>query len=386
MAAKGKSLLAQKLGSKLQKVMEAHKDDEIENVNYGDLPPGVIGVAKLVDVHIGEYKQGDNKDQLFFYAGAVVVAPKMHAGIPVAGMRTSLTEPLCDTPKGGARKTLDEHWKWIRNELGKIAGKEWLSDLDETNLEDKIAELVDPDADPIFIKFSTSSGKPNPKFPNPRTFHNWNGVAEGYDPEEVDGVEEDDDDSEPEETVQVATKPTRGNGKAPTAVAGKTPSRKTPPPPPPEPEDDDEEDDTEDESGDGGEEVEDIDALATAADDEDDEDAKEKLTALALKAGIAKKKVDKADSWATVASWLPKSEPKEDESEDEEDSEAEDEETEQTYSKGDVVFFTPKGKKAKVECEVIKVDEAAKTAVLSELANPTSKHKNVPWDALTPQE
>ena len=117
---KGKSSILAKLGNQLNKAIAAHKDDELELSQFGELPAGIEnGIAQLVECKFDVYKKGDMKDQPFFYAAGVVKRPETVGDIPIKGLRTSIMEPVCDTP-GKARQTVDEHIKKIMNDMRKL--------------------------------------------------------------------------------------------------------------------------------------------------------------------------------------------------------------------------------------------------------------------------
>lgn len=101
----------------------AHVNDETDYGFGGGLPPGIEGgVALIVECKIGKYEKGEGLiGQPYFYARAVAVAPeKLADGTVVAGGSTSIgPEPLCDTPNR-SRKTFEDHWGWVLNELAKL--------------------------------------------------------------------------------------------------------------------------------------------------------------------------------------------------------------------------------------------------------------------------
>ena len=111
------------LGARGQAAYEEHKDDEVVYSKGGDLPAGITGgIAQLVDLHFGVYgKDTKHPGEYFFYAAGVVVSPKTHDGISVAGQRTSHVEALCDTPESqGKKKTQKDHIAYMLNEFRKL--------------------------------------------------------------------------------------------------------------------------------------------------------------------------------------------------------------------------------------------------------------------------
>lgn len=124
-----KSALAGKLGGSI-------KPTEIEvkaAAGGGRLPAGIEnGIAELVDCRVSQYKEGKQSGEYFFLAAGVVInpdgtkSPWLVNGTPVDGLRTQIMEPLCDTPERGgekARKTAQEHYEWVVNEVAKLLGK-----------------------------------------------------------------------------------------------------------------------------------------------------------------------------------------------------------------------------------------------------------------------
>jgi hypothetical protein len=183
------SPLLAKMGSKLLESHKKHKTDEPAYGNAG-LPEGIEnGVAKLVLMQVGEFKEGENKGQPFFMAQAVVVHPIEHNGIKVEGARTSIgPEPLCDTPKAtGSRKTFDDHYALYLNHL-RILGVDTnaLGEKPEeidANLQTAMNELVAMGTTgKLYTKFRTWKGKKQTTGPfkdrEPRVVHEWNGACE----------------------------------------------------------------------------------------------------------------------------------------------------------------------------------------------------------------
>src|SRR5271165_3693631 len=174
----GKSSLFKKLGSQLNKAHEAHKADETEYGQMNDLPSGVRGIAELVEIKFDEYKKGENIGKSFFYAAGVVVkTTECPKGEKVVGLRTSIMEPIMDTPSR-SRKTVEDHWKWVLNELRKLGIN--TADLEAEEIEDMFPTIAKAG---IHFKFRTWSGKPSEQFPDPRTNHTWEGIVE-YDENE----------------------------------------------------------------------------------------------------------------------------------------------------------------------------------------------------------
>jgi hypothetical protein len=171
--------LIKKLGPKIREAHEQVKSDNTNFSQFGDLPPGIkVGVAQLVDIKIDKKKEGDaNEGEFYFYAAGIVKEPKTapFKGVQArcAGLRTSITEPLYDTPDAGQRKTVKEHLAYIYNELRKLGVT-----TKTMKIEDLTATFAALMKNKPFFKFSTSAGKESKEYPDPRTFHNWDGKCE----------------------------------------------------------------------------------------------------------------------------------------------------------------------------------------------------------------
>lgn len=402
-----KSGLLAKLGDNLRKAHEAHTNDEIPASNT-NLPGGIEnGVAQLSSVKIGEFENGDNKGKPFFMAAGVVFVPDTIDGIPIKGLQTRIgPEPLCDTPKNQSRKTLDDHVKWVYDELHKLGVD--TNDFDPNDLEESLNAALEAlvDRQPFF-RFTTwkppvaTEGKY--KGQDTRVVHKWHGEID-YTPEE--GLTPVDDDSAAAETnghVEEAPKakaaPTRTTAKAPPAKAPAKPAGKVPSKKQPEPEPEEESP----EEGSGFDEFSDLDSLATAADD-GDEDAKQKLQQMANDVGIATSKVLKADSWAQVVEMIQEAGGSASEEEaPEEEAQEEEEAEEYPVSVGEVYKYHPLVKDAKsgkmvrsakgVQVEVLTRNTDAKTVTLKNLTNDKTimgadgkKPLAVKWDDLKPAD
>lgn len=358
-------LLKKKLGDAGRKALLNHKEDE---TTYGmmDLPAGIEGgVAQLVDCRFSEYENGENKGKLFFYAAGIVVEPteftdKDGKTTKVAGMRTSIMEPLHDTPQRQSRPTLDDHVQWVLNELRKLGAETAeLEDLD--NLEAVAAALKD--AKPFF-NFRTWVGQATPAFPNPRVNSQWIKAVEDY------GVAEDstdvvDESGEVEEPAKPAAKtPPPTKPATPAKPAAKAPPKKEPEPEP-EPE----------------LSVEKLVADAT----EGDENAQAKLKELAMAAGSSEEDVDNAADWNAVGELISATSESEPATEDEWKPGLTDIYKYQVIdpkTKKPVVDAKTKKPKPHAEVEVIEVDEDKRTVDLKSVDNPKLSWKGVSWDAL----
>lgn len=386
---KQRSELFKKYGPRLEKAHELHKGDETEYSQFGELPPGINGgIAQLVDCRFGQYAKGDLTGEYFFYAAGTVHSPIEHEGVRTEGLRTSITEPLCDTPNK-TRKTVEDHLGWIYNELRKLGVD--TENMDVSQLEETCADLKEMQP---FFRFRTWQGEATPQYPNPRVNHQWGGQVD-YSPDEDAGAATEDETEEatPTPPKKAGTKAT-SNGKAtqvakngavatPTQVKGKNP-KKAPTPPPEEPE----------EEAEAFNEFGDLMSLGKAADEEEDsqekDDAQQKLTDMALEAGISQETIDNIENWSVLAGMISDPRAAEEQGEAEEESTTEEEPEAEEWSIGQVCLFKPLDPKTKkraakgVECEILMVDKDKGSVDLKNLENGKTIYKNVKWDLLTP--
>lgn len=199
-----KSGLFGKLGKRGREAFDSHKADTTSYGAGGDLPPGIEGgIAQLVDCRFDVYKKGEGlKGEYFFYAAGIVKSPKDHNGVRIEGLRTSIMEPVCDTP-GRKREGVDDHIDWILNEFRKLGVD--TGDASYDQLED-LAEAI-KQTQPHF-RFRTWQGQVTDQYPNPRVNHEWRGLCEhaeddGAD-DVVDDTEEDDADEDDAGGVDLA--------------------------------------------------------------------------------------------------------------------------------------------------------------------------------------
>lgn len=272
---------AQKFGAKLQNAHKQHATEKTEYGNMGDLPDGISGgVAKLVDIKLMPGKK--NPNDWFFYAAGVVVSPAEFKGMRTIGMRTSILEPLGDTPTR-SRKTFEDHMGWVYNELRKLGLD--TSNIDPNNLEAELAFLKE--AAPYFT-FRTWKG---PKQTTgqyagrePRVNHDWKGIITDYVADEaVQAVV----DSTP--IVEVSPEAHEDDEQAEAAEAVEAV----------------------DVNGSNGNEVatEQIDLVALGKDADNPksktaEKSQEQLTALAYEHGMTDDDLSKTPDWKTVANMI----------------------------------------------------------------------------------
>lgn len=178
-----KSGLASKLGQAGAKAVEAHRNDETNFGGGGNLPEGIEGgIAQLVDCKFDTYKKGDMVGQYYFYAAGIVKQPSVHNGQHIDGLRTSIMEPMCDTPNR-SRKTIDEHLDWVLNEMRKLG-----ADTSDVGLEDLEAVAESLKEEKPHFRFRTWKGEATKEFPNPRVNEQWRGACEFEDDGPVEDV------------------------------------------------------------------------------------------------------------------------------------------------------------------------------------------------------
>lgn len=364
---------AKKMGAKLTKAHEAHKADDTRFGQGGDLPGGVDGIALLTECKLGQFNAGKHKGEYFFYAAGVVVEPvdfvdkkgnKWHT----EGRRTSIMEALCDTPeKTGekSRKTFDDHYDWVLNELRKL-GQD-TKDLGADDFEPALAILKEAG---IYFRFSTREGKPTEQYPDPMIFHEWQGATEYTQEGEAGGGTQDNTEAVSEPPAPAPTKKTPAKAPEPAKAPPKPPKGKEAPTPAPEPEDE-------------------LTALADRADAQD-ADAANDIAERALAAGIEQSSIENASSYAEVADMIRATE-----ATDEEAAYAGTESTgEWEPEKDDTYKYAPikKGPGGKVmkgaltEVQVLAVDKAKKTVKLKNLADGKTTYVDVSWDSLESNE
>ncbi len=179
------SSLMKKLGSAGTKAVAAHANDDTTFSSGGDLPEGIdFGIAQLVDCEFSQYQKGDLKGEYYFRAAGIVVEPDQVGNIKVAGLRTQIMEPICETP-GRSRESVEEHIQWVLNEMRKLGVD--TSEVDGDNLEETAEALKD---EKPFFNFRTWKGTASEAFPNPRVNHDWRGVCDYVPTDEEDEVVE----------------------------------------------------------------------------------------------------------------------------------------------------------------------------------------------------
>lgn len=387
--------LFSKYGSKFDKALQSHANDE---TTYGivRLPGGISnGIAQLIGCKFGTYQSGNNKGEPFFQARGTVVSPAEVATkdgvVPVRGLQTMIQIPICNTKNAdGVETTQEEHIADVLNEFRKLGcdTSQIKSGPDLEALAAALQQLGEQNQGPYF-RFSTSYGKVSDKYPEPRVWENWHGIKglEEYSPEDVSeqAVQE-----EVREKVSSPKPPPNHPAKTPVPSKTQAGGRGKPPVPPKKQEK------QFDEFGD-------LNSLAEKA-DVGDEEAIDELTTQALKVGVEQDDIDNASSWADVVALMTA--PSEEETEEEigeeseeeggeESAEEEEAETEWEPKLGEVYFYTPvdpKTKKAavnprtkkplKVTCEIKAVNTQKKTVDLKNLDDGKTLYKTISWEDL----
>jgi hypothetical protein len=314
-----KSGLAGILGDAAKKVFEQNKAKVEVPQDFGDLPIGVSGIARLVRCgfkKIEEIKPGDKSGakvgDYWFNAMGVVVEPTWFTDDAgnrhrVAGKQTRIIEAVFDTPKKSdsefARNTQAEHVEWIQRQLKYLLGGT-LERFSVNDLE-AICEILTKQR-PYFA-FSITGGKPTPQYPKPRGFHNWQGRVDDFNPGQpqqpmvkdntsVSSLNRDNTNSHTNPTngvhatAQSTSQPVNrvasksANPSSPTSSqeVANAPSLNR-----------------EDTTGSGFDEFGDLDSLATKA-NKGDEDAMAELTEHAKNAGVPEEDVENASDWTQV--------------------------------------------------------------------------------------
>jgi hypothetical protein len=353
-----KSGIAGILGDAAKKVFEANKAKVEVPQDYGELPIGVSGIARLVRCgfkKIEEIKPGDKSGaklgDYWFNAMGVVVEPTWFTDEQgnrhrVAGKQTRIIEAVFDTPKKSdseySRSTQAEHVEWIIRQLKFLLGGT-LQDFTVNDL-DAICEILTKQR-PYFA-FSITGGKPTPQYPKPRGFHNWQGRVDDFNPAQV---------------VQPMVKDNTAqtNGTHPPAQSsqpvnrivdhGNVSDKRTVAPTPPTQEFD---------------EFGDIDSLIERANKGDD-DATAELTEMAKSAGVPEEDVENAVDWTAVGVLI-----KDQQSEGaaEEGSESGDDDEVFTPKVDRVCKYKDKKKKKVVDVICVKVNQAKGICTLKNMS------------------
>jgi len=298
-----KSGLASILNDAAKKVFEANKAKVEVPQDFGELPIGVSGIARLVRCgfkRVDQVKPGDKSGakvgDYWFNAMGVVVEPTWFTDDTgnrhrVAGKQTRIIEAVFDTPKKSeaGRSTQAEHLDWIMKQLKYLLGGT-LESFTVNDLE-SVCEILTKQK-PYFA-FSITSGKPSPQYPKPRGFHNWQGRVDDFNPNNVPAQSSSSGNTKPmvNDTTTAGKPSTNGTHAVNTSQpANDVVRRNTVMPPTP----------SQEESTDHPfDEFGDMDSLATKA-NKGDEAAMAQLTEFAKNAGVPEEDVENAKNWNEV--------------------------------------------------------------------------------------
>lgn len=363
------------MGDSARRAAEAAKNRPPDYGNM-DLPAGIEGgIAELRDMKLTRIAAGKtNAGKWMFYAAGVVRAPAEHNGVPIEGLRTSITENLFDTPQSQGRKTKDEHVVHVQNQLKILGVPPDMLGIDRWEEAIKTLLAIRPR---VTFRFRTWKGRKETTGPyagrEPRTNHQWGGKCAWNATPEAPAAGFSDG---------TARASANGAGKSAPAAAE------------PEPEDggDDVPADTADHpppSGGGEAEEVDFDALVESAKAKNAA-AQRRLTELAVEAGADQEAVDAAASWEEVAEMARGGpspgldSPVSDEEEPPQEEPAEPE----PPAKGAHYGYCPpdpktgRASRVAVACEVMAVNKAKRTVDLRLVKNPKIAYKAVSWDDL----
>jgi hypothetical protein len=353
------------MGGRAAAAFNKHKNDQTRVGNAG-LPEGIEnGVARVIEVKIGQYKEGQNKGRPFFMARASVILPVTHNGIKVQGRQfSSPPEPLCETP-GGTRKTIDEHLDYVMNFLRvlgvKTAGAEVKTDADlERWILASCAALTKQKPHVLYRTWKGRKATEGPyKDREPQVRADWLGVCEA--PKDVGGAVQG--------TVDRGAP--SANGAALTAAVADAEAEAA--------------------AGNGGDEdgggaggytdAGDIDSLLELSQGDDDAavEAQNKLIDAAVAAsGRPRDEIETIETWAEIAAVARG------------EAGGGGEGTEAAAAgpvepvKGEVYPYKPKGHRAPVDCSVFSVNAARKTVTLLNTKDKKTKYADVPWATILP--
>jgi hypothetical protein len=316
-----------KFAPRINKGITDHREDELDLGGFGP-PPGINGgTAQVTGCKFGTIAQGkQNAGAPYFMLEAVIIDPVEHtfADPPGSRPKTVTTEGvqirqminITDSPKATKYRTVEDKVGQVLNELRKLG-------VDTTSLgndhELLAAATMITESRPL-VRFRTWKGKATEDYPDPRVNVSFEGLAEempaggedagdGMDdatggPPDTDDSGDDDGsggDDETEKAKQGANGQATPGKKGTPAVKGKTGARSTAAAANPAKEFDETasppdspSDEAEEEPGD------DLDALAREATAGSD-DAQQRLSELAVNAGISEQDMRGMTSWEEVA-------------------------------------------------------------------------------------
>lgn len=396
-----KSKLAAKYGANLGKSAMSHAKDETTAGVQG-VPPGIRdGIARLTSVKFDAYKTGNNAGKFYFQCQGMAITPDSIPGpqgiLKVRGRNTRVQIAI-DEQKDGSGKvtaTQDEQVAKIVNQMRLLAGDEFADQILKDNapaaiqndpnklglwaaemLESMAAQLnesCESDDTAIHFYFSTSERAAreyiDPKTKQKKTsqagvWENWGEACAA--PDQASQV---DDDS--------------GASKAPSSNGTPTPADETP---------SDDATSPDETPSLTPEEIEalDLPTLAEVASSEtpDAELAGERLSALALEAGVSEDEIKAAESWVAIVELIEAKAAEAEAAASTPEPEWEPS-VKQVYkyqvldAKGKPVI-NPKTKKSAnpIEVRVEAVDKAKKTVKLKNLEDGKTPYLNQSWDRL----
>jgi hypothetical protein len=341
---KGKpnNLLA-KYGTRLNTAHNKAKDEDTDFGNLGDLPAGISGgVAVLESIEITKIKEGKkNAGEPLFIARAIVISPEQYEGQQCKGMATTIMTVLCDTPeRSGERKTFEQHYAWMLNELRKLG-----IDTRTTKPEDLDGIMDALRISKPQIRFRTWKGEKQTTGQyagkEPRVNHEWGGLVTDSD-SSLNGI------------GAVDVDPTDiGDANSGAAEAG-------------------------DDGVADADAAVDLDGLATAADG-GDEDAQNQLVELADSVGITEDQIAAAADYVALVAQIQQVQYGETTDEG-------------GWKVGDTCQYAPKdpkdrtGKKrlAKVACELLVINADGTLVELKNLTDVKKKYKDVSINEIEP--
>lgn len=284
-----------------QRAKQVQADVAKTPINYGNpaLPPGVTGVAQLDRAWLGEFKEGDNKGQVYFMAMGSVVHPSHHNEISIKGMKTQIGPiPLCDTPNASTKKDFKSHYNDMIDEICKLGDMKKES-IDVDKLESILLTLSR--LRPHF-RFRTWQGKKQTTGQyagrEPQIRHEWHGRTDAPKESEDDGVNDEGSTQEAstngETTQQLEDHST--NGQVHEAADGlDTPPTNV-----------DFESHKEEATLSPEEELEQLIVQADDNDHENNEEARKAIQEMAMKNGVTEKEVEDAASFREVITFMNK--------------------------------------------------------------------------------
>lgn len=357
---KTKSMLAGKLGAKLDAAVKAHSQD---TTTYGiiNLPGGISnGIARLskcVFKEVGpesSWKKADGtsaRGEFFFRAEGTVVTPETVATpdgvVPVKGLVTSIQFPIFDVKQGDSIVTQEDNIAKVLNVMRQLGGQDFTKGATANDLESLAADL---EKNEPYFRFSTSQGKVTKEYPTPRVWENWHGGKglENYQEAETLTFNEAPASSSPVKaqtsSKQVKEEPKQERQDAIVPVSDMP--------------------------------LEDVVEIAGSEADTAEE-ARQRLKDEAVALGYTEDEVDNSDSWTQVKEWIEAGE------------KPQEEETQEAPEVGSTAKYSPpdpktKGKTLKErEVQITAVDEDKQTVTLKDLTlKPSKDYKNVPWSEL----